>query len=193
MVRGKKVKGSITVEAVFIFPIILFIILAFIYFAFYLHDRMVINTVMNEANERLNQSVKQPTDYTSGAIYYDKMTSRTLLCRYNGDYSVEIEAAKKYIKEQLSKKLMIGKVRNIEITKNKHSIATKVAAESQISLLPSRVYLSKYQKSVSIAQCEVNNASEYVRAADVSLDVLSQTKGFDKIVKVIDKIDHIVK
>lgn len=193
MLKEKKVKGSITVEAVFIFPIILFIILAFIYFTFYLHDKTVTNAVMNEANERLNQSVKQPTDYKSGVIYYDKMTSRSLLCRYNGDYSVEIEAAKKYIKDQLGKKLMIGRVKKVEVTKSKGEISTKVSMESQISLLPSRVYLSRYQKSVSMAECEVNNASEFARAADVSLDVVSQVKGFDKIVKVIDKIDHIVK
>lgn len=192
MVKERKLRGSITVEVAFLFPIILFIIMAFIYFTFYLHDQTVVTCVIDEANERLNQAVRQPTNFETGVIYYDKMTSQSLLCRYNGDYSVEIANAKKYIKEQLEKKLMLGKVTNIEVTKEKGVIKTEVKMKNQIKLLPAVTYLKQYQQSKNTAECEVNNTSEYVRAASVTLDVVSQTKAFDKIVKVINKIDHIL-
>ncbi|MDO5518928.1 MAG: pilus assembly protein [bacterium] len=193
MVNGKKVQASITVEAVFVFPIVLFILIALLYFSLYLHDQTVVSCVIDEANERLNQAVRQPSNYETGAISYDKITSESLLCRFNGDYSVEIKSMKEFIKTRLNKRLMLGDVEKIEVKKDRTSISTTVITKSRIHFFPALEYLKNYHTSVNTAECEVNNTSEYVRAASVTLDIVSQTKAFDKVVDVINKIDNVLK
>ncbi|MDO5291187.1 MAG: pilus assembly protein [bacterium] len=193
MITDKKVEGSITVEAAFVIPIIVVILMALIYFSFYLHDQTVVACVIDEANERLNQAVRQPTNYETGEISYEQLTSQSLLCRVNGDYSVEIDSMRKFIKDRLNKRLMIGEIETIDIKKEQTLITTTVTAKNRIHFFPALEYLKDYHVSVNAADCEVNNASEYVRAASVTLDVVSQTKAFDKVADVINKIDKVLK
>ena len=193
MAGMRKAKGSITVETVFIFPIILFIIIAFMVFTMHLHDRMVINCVMNEACERFNQTVKQPTNYETGVICYGKMTDKSLLAKYTGDYGVELRDMETYVKEHLSSCMMLSTIMDVTAEKGINDVTVTVKARNRIPLAPLLSYLKDIQKCSYKVQGGIYNPSEYARAADVSLDVISQTGAYDKIQKMFNKIDNALK
>lgn len=193
MVAVKKVKGSITVEAVFIFPIVFFIILAFLFFTMYLHDRTIIHCVANEACERLNQTVKQPTSYESGVIFYDKMTEKSLLAKYTGDYSVELRSMETEMKDTLKKRMMLSEVNSVQAVKGITEVTVTVKTKNNIPFLHALVYLTGIRNCTYECKGGIYNPSEYARAADVSLDVLSQTAAYDKVQTIFDRIQNALK
>lgn len=189
----KRVRGSITVEMVFLFPIILFIILAFLFFTMYLHDRTIIHCVMNESCERFSQTVKEPANYNTGVIFYDKMTEKSLLAKYTGDYDVELQDMKDYIKERLNKRMMLSEIIKVQVKKGINDVTVTVKTRNHIPFVPALVYLKGIQTSEYEVQGGIYNPSEYARAADVSLDVLSQTAVYDKIEEIFSKIENALK
>lgn len=189
----KRVRGSITVEMVFLFPIILFIILAFLFFTMYLHDRTIIHCVMNEACERFSQTVKEPANYNTGVIFYDKMIEKSLLAKYTGDYDVELQDMKDYIKERLNKRMMLSEIIKVQAKKGINDVTVTVKTRNNIPFVPALVYLKGIQTSEYEVQGGIYNPSEYARAADVSLDVLSQTAVYDKIEEIFGKIENALK
>lgn len=193
MAAVKKVRGSITVEAVFVFPIVFFIILAIIFFTMYLHDRTIIGCVMNEACERFGQTVKQPTDYESGVIYYDKMTEKSLLAKYTESYSKEISSMEDAIRNTLKKRMMLSEVMDVQAKKGINDITLTVKTKNTIPFLHALVYLAGIQTCTYEVKGGIYNPSEYARAAGVSLDVLSQTAAYDKVQEIVDKIENAVK
>lgn len=189
----RRLNGSITVEAVFVVPVIVFIITAFVFFGMYLHDDTLIVCTMNQACERLNQSVKQPTNYESGVIFYDKMTEKGLLDKYTSAYESEVGCMKKYIKNTLEQRLMVSKIASIEVQKKRDRVHLVVTTKSQISWVQVLRYVSGFQKSRYEVEGGIYDPSEYARAVSVSLDAVSDTKAMDAVTKVFSKMEQALR
>lgn len=56
-ITEKRFCGSYTVEAVFVMPIILFLLFGIIYVAFYLHDEVILQTVVSKYLQRIQDDM----------------------------------------------------------------------------------------------------------------------------------------
>ena len=189
----RKLNGSITVEAVFVVPIIVFIITAFVFFGMYLHDDTLIVCTMNQACERLNQSVKQPTNYESGVIFYDKITEKGLLDKYTSSYESEIGCMKKYIKNTLEQRMMVSKITSIEVKKKRNRVRLVVTTKNPVSWVQVLRYVRGYQNSRYEVEGAIYDPSEYARAVSVSLDAVSGTKAMDAVTKIFSKMEQALR
>ncbi|MBO4903662.1 MAG: pilus assembly protein [Lachnospiraceae bacterium] len=98
-------KGSFTVEAALIMPVILGVIVLFLYLAMFLHDRCTMQYVCQEA--------------ALEAVYHEK---------YMDVYAGEI------IDDELEKKLIIHWDHETYVSSDDESISVKISARPQITL-----------------------------------------------------------
>ena len=55
--------GSYTVEAAFIMPLILFVIIALCYLSFYMHDKIIIQSLADDAGYKVSGYKKHESDF----------------------------------------------------------------------------------------------------------------------------------
>lgn len=64
----KKFKGSLTVEASLVFPIVLFVVISLLYIGIYLHDVTCMKAIVNEATQRYELAYSNKIDINTGEV-----------------------------------------------------------------------------------------------------------------------------
>lgn len=173
-------QASITVEAVFLIPILLFVIFAFMYTALYFYDQVRIDTESQKAAMEQEQKIRYEIDSNTGMILYDKISVKgleNLLC----NYKAEEETIEKHLKE-IEKNLFQGRVKNrtvkvetgkIEIGENLElSFLTKAIGD----YLPQTNHTTKHYMKMTI-----HNPEEFVRGYTALEEIAEQTGQGSKI------------
>lgn len=110
-----KVRGSYTIEATFIVPIILYIIIGLIYLGFYLHDYGKIHGIIHEGQLRGKNLVGYEVDIDTGIQSYEKYLDRTIFYPLDNDFPEKEEDIKNYIYKRCEGKLLIAKVYDVGV------------------------------------------------------------------------------
>ncbi len=183
--RGGQLKGSITVEAVFIVPTILVVIFSLMYMSLILHDKVVLQTVADEALVRSNQLCHQPSDVLSSEIHYSRLLDTNLLGEKADKHKEELIY---YIDQEVKGKLLICDISNITIDLQEDFCQIDIEAVSRISL-PMILKYSKNNNQVSVSQQrDFHHPENFARKAEVVLDTVTQIKGMDRIKEFLSKV-----
>lgn len=169
------VKGSYTVEAAFIFPIILFIILMLLYFSFYLHDISKIKGVVDQGTIKGILLIKDEVGIQNGRIDYNKKLN------YGGwssleDLRVKQNKIKEYVRKQLNTGLIISDISKLDINMNSSTIEIKVRAKMNISLKPVQQIFLKNKVRIEIKmKVPVHNPADFIRKYNTIKEKINDT------------------
>ncbi len=183
--RTSELKGSITVETVFVFPIIFVVILTLMYMSLIMHDKVVLQSVAEEALVRSNQLCHQPSDVLSSSIQYNKLLDTSLLGESEDKHKGELAY---YISQELEGKLFICEISNIQIHLQEDYCQIAIEADCKVSL-PMVIEYIKDCRQISVSQQRSYHLPEsFARKAEVILGTVSQVKGVERITQFLNKV-----
>lgn len=181
-------KGSLTVEAALIMPLLLFVLFSVIYFAFFLHDKCRIQGMLDKMIHRAGLSLNHEGDLETGKIYYDSVNERDIFYSLWGNYNEEKAQIKQYMQKNLSEGLIFTKVRDLQVDRNAISLTVSVEAEVDISLKSVDKLLNSYKYMWIKETYPIHNPAETIRMVEVILDLGCNAKALGRLKNCIDAI-----
>lgn len=110
-------RGSFTVEAALIMPIVIFVVITLIYIIFYLHDMTYLKTQANTLSEKGAKSfVYKGRQIENGAIDYSVINDRWIYWRFTEDYGAELVQVENYASTLLEKGFFQIREEEVELT-----------------------------------------------------------------------------
>jgi TadE-like protein len=100
-------RGSATVEAALLMPIIIFVIVALIYLGFYLHDKAVTKFAANYMATKICQVYTYEFDINTSQINYDKLLDRNILSDFSLNIDDDLQEIYEYVADMLKLRLII--------------------------------------------------------------------------------------
>ncbi len=185
----KTVKGSYTVEAALVFPIVLFIIVGLIYLGFYMHDKDKIEAVINETLIKSRNLLQNETDMNTGLIDYETYYKRGILYSLQNNLQDKKEEIYNYIQTQLSKGLFIADINTIDVNVSHTQISIEVKAEMELPFLGIRPFFARSGTSVTEnAAVSIQNNTEFIRIFDIFSSVAEKIPVIDETLKKLQQI-----
>lgn len=203
-------KGSTTVEAAMIFPIIFFIVIALIYVSIFLYEQAFLKSLADRAAEKGVNMWNSGSDMYIGLVQPKDFEEIDPYWRLiDLEKNTKEDNIETYIKEELEKYSIIkskdSKVRNtteIEVNANvkNYVIYKKLTVDiSKKIKLPIGNKLSDFgiDNTITISVCSeaiVNEPAEFIRSTDFAIDI---TKRIDNatgnnVQKVMDKVNGFI-
>ncbi|MDF2542586.1 MAG: putative rane protein [Herbinix sp.] len=172
-------RGSLTVEAAFIMPIVLTVIMLLLYLAFYLHDTVRIQGAVNTTVYKAGMLLKHPMDITSGETRYVNMMKQNIFDWFTDATATEEEAISQYLEGQLSYGLFITKVNEIKVKVESTEVVITVSGNPKISLMGiNKLWMSKDFILIQ-GKSEIHEPSDFVRIANVVMETGEKIKGME--------------
>lgn len=177
-----------------VFPCVLFIIVGLIYLGFYMHDKVKIQTVLNETALKGRALIRNEIDINTGRINYEEYNQRGIFYILNNDLSGKKTEIYNYLDSKLKSGLFIAKISNIEVVASLSNIHMEVNAIMEIPFfdvkkLFSNSGLSIYDKNIT----EIQDPMEFIRVFNVFSGVADKVEVVDKILKKLQKILNIIR
>lgn len=180
-------KGSMTVEAVFLIPIIIFVIFALMYMTLYFYDQVLIDTTSRRAALEQEQKIRHTTDEKTGMIQFEKVSVKgleNLLQNYDTEEEIITNKLKK-----INKNMFQGAVKNTKVSIRTGDI--EISEDSEILSLTKAVgsYLPKSSRSNRhYVKLAVHNPEEFVRGYTALEEIAEQTGQGGKIKQTLKKL-----
>lgn len=183
-INGEK-KGSITVEAAFVMPVVLFTVFALIYLTFYLHDYNRIQGIVNLVIHRACIAAGNDDDIESGQIFYEDINYGDNLY---GNLGPEERKITGLLEQELTGGLFISHISKMEVETGKLEIKINVIAETDIDLPLFKTAINKLHNIKVEGRYPVHNPAETIRICELILDTGSKIKGSDKLKSILEKL-----
>lgn len=182
----KTFKGSITVEAAFVMPIVILSIFALIYLSFYLHDNCLIQGTMDLTLHKAGMTVKHEADISTGEVSYERISDRGVFYLLFGETEQEEKLIQTYLEQELSKGLFITKIYGIKVSVTKAKIKISIETNTKVSL-PGLSYLfDPFADRAFVGEYTIHNPTETIRGMEVILETGSSIKGVDKLKEIVE-------
>lgn len=135
--------GSYTIEAAFVFPIIIILVSLIILYSFYLHDRVVLAEMSQYYTKKLFQMLDEPVS-VSGRLEIERLEEQNLL--RIGGYKDSIQPAmiEKSFRESAERWLLVTSVKSVRAEVTDTGVKFSYTADCAIRVL------SKYVKMTGI-------------------------------------------
>lgn len=178
----KSERGSITVEAVFVFPIIFFVLMAIMYATFLYLDQSKLQTCVDRWAVKQSWAMEQ--QITLGETLKSRNYGKhSLFTVWKGQKEQEKKLSKK-VKAELEQELIMGKIQSVKTNISATSIDIQVQVSMNIGISQVKEYFTGtplvYTRQVQIP---VHNSPEFARVYDVFDQATDQVKGADKVKK----------
>ncbi len=187
--KSKEIKGSFTIEAAYIMPIILFTVIALIYFILYLYNVTLFESRMNEAALSLEEFTLQAGNPYTKSIDYELLLKRDITYRFMGPE----EGSKRYITEYVNKQnkegYVFAHVENIQLSGS--ILEQTLSAELVMDIsLPEifKVFSSNTAKTGIAVSRSMIPREEKQRIYTVLKDTVMQIKGIKEILEKIESV-----
>lgn len=125
---GSIKEGSYTVEASFIFPIIILLIMGTLIFAFYLHDRTVLTEMGMYYTKELFHMLDEPVD-VNGRPEIERLEEQNLIRLGGYKKSIRPEVVAAQFKKSAESRLLISKVTKAEANASETGVSFSYEAE----------------------------------------------------------------
>ena len=173
-------QASMTVEAVFLIPILLIVILAFMYVSLYFYDQVLVDTTSRSAALEQEQEIRHTIDEKTKMIQYEKVSVKGLENLLRSYDTEEIAIAGKLNKTE--KNMFQGKMKNATVNIDTSTI--EIRGNSELSSLTKAVgnYLPKSNRSNKhYVKMTVHNPEEFVRGYTALEEIAEQTGQVSKV------------
>lgn len=179
-------QANITVEAAFIFPVIIYLIFALFYLAFYLHDRCVIQGTTDKVLLRAVVAMKHDAEITTGAIYYERIKDQRILGVFDNG-SEEQKKIKGCLQQELVNELFLLRLSSVEVKADQYRITVIIGAVTKVKLPLFGQLFECYSYTRIEQRNPVHNPAETIRMAEVILDTGSEIKGVNELKEAVKK------
>jgi len=191
MKKRRAVKGSFTVEAAFLMPIIFFLIFSFLYLTFYLHDSSRIQGCLDKALHRTTLVLKHEYDFAAGEIRYEEINNRGIIDLITGDTKDLEQEICQYVCREFSEGLFVTKITNVTTKVGRYNIEVEVEAETKISLRGVLSFFYPNRKRTIKKKYSIHDPAETIRISEVILDTGTKIKGVEEWAERIKNIGKI--
>ncbi len=182
---NRYLKGSITVEAAFVMPVIFCVIFTLLYLAFYLHDKSKMQSTIDEALYKAGVSIKYEADIDCEEIKIEQLMEKSIfsvITGYGEEEEIEIE---EYLEDKLQKGFFLLRVSSIEVTVKSTNISIEVAAKAG-NMLPLLNYLLRPITDLNLNNSfSIHDPAETIRGAEVILETGDKIKGVHKLLEFL--------
>lgn len=125
-----------TVEAVFVIPIVIFVIFALMYLTFYLHDRVRVETIMEKALGKSDFLVLQRGNISGNSCNYEEINEEKNWGYFQGSYEKQEEEIKEYLEGELNKGFFLLDIKDMDCEIDGFAVKIKIEMRETISLNP---------------------------------------------------------
>lgn len=185
---NKKLKGSFTVEAALVMPIVLFVTISLIYLSFYLHDKNRIEGTVDKALFKAMMTLKHDADIETGAVNYEGINDRGIFYLLIGKANAMEEDIQTFLEQKLSGGLLSTEVTKVSVTAGKLKVSIVVEGEFKIPIRGILDYFNPSSKLVIEVNCPIHNPAEILRISEVILNTGKKIKGMEALQEKLDKI-----
>lgn len=188
MNKWKEERGSLSIEASFVFPIVFFVLLAVIYMCFYRVDKNNVRIIIDQAAEE--QAVCMKEQIKLGMEKDEQVLSEHMLFYFLQDTLDAEEDLQEQVKEQLMDRLMMGTVERVavEVSYTKVTVIATISINIGISQIKEFFTGTPLQYQTSIV-IPVHNPSEFARIYDSMGEVLDDIKGLETVKEKLNLIN----
>lgn len=177
-----------TVEMSLVFPIVIYVVASIVYAGLYMHDRLTIQSVINQQALSSSIAAKYPVN-KDGHILYENINDRGIFFQINSDYSKEETIETSMAKNHLEDQLYITKISSVHIAISYTKITIDTSCNVNIPFTVVRKLLGKdkmnYKESIDI---DVFRPAEFVRIFTVFSEVIEGTKIGDEVLSKLHKV-----
>ena len=188
IIKQKAVKGSFTVEAAFLMPVIFFLIFSFLYLTFYLHDSNRIQGCLDQTLHRTALLINHDYDFAADKIRYEDINKRGAVYSIIGDTKNLEQEICQYVWNEFSDGLFLTKITGVTIEISRFDIEIKVEAETKISLRGALSFFHPNKMRTIKKKYSIHNPAETIRVSEVILDTGAKTKGVEEWMENIKNI-----
>lgn len=181
-------KGSITVEASFIMPIVIFTIIALIYMAFYAQDINRIQSSTDISLHKASFALKHSSDLVTGRVFYENIGDRGVFFALLDNSAQKEEAIKKLMERYLSGKLYMLKEFRVKIVTTNSKLTVVLIAKGTIPLPILKEVFQPYSEIIIYEEYIVHNPAETLRSMEVILDTGLKIKGVNALQKKLKEL-----
>ena len=132
----RNIKASMTVEAVFVVPIVLWVIIALIYLTFYLHDLVRLEEVVEAGLRQGNFLSLQRSELDGNAVYYENINETGKWGYWKLSYETEEEKIKQYLEEELQRRFLFLTKKNVSCEINGFSVEIQIKMKGKAMIFP---------------------------------------------------------
>ncbi len=160
--RKYRTKGSMTVEATFLFPMIFFIILAILNMAFYFCDMCKVQGVLDQYAKRQAVCTKEHRSLEKERDYEKIADTGIFWCMAdNSQAEAELKAA---VKEKIEEKSLVSKVEKVETQVTAQKVFVKVKIKCPLWIGNIKEWVSGVPLEYTLAtEIMVHDPAEFVR------------------------------
>lgn len=183
----KQLEASVTIEAVFVVPIVIFIVFALMYLALYLHDRAVTETILEEALGRGNFVVLHRGSLSGDPCNYDVMNEPENWGYFQSSYCEQEERVEQYLKMELKEGPFISHLKKVDCIINGFAIQIRIEMEQRISLNPVKSFWGEETSFILERKRVFHNPEEILRAYEGTGITIDHEENFNFIRNYIFK------
>ena len=160
--RKYRTKGSMTVEATFLFPMIFFIILAILNMAFYFCDMCKVQGVLDQYAKRQAVCTKEHRSLEKERDYEKIADTGIFWCMADTSQAeAELKAA---VKEKIEEKSLVSKVEKVETQVTAQKVFVKVKIKCPLWIGNIKEWVSGVSLEYTLAtEIMVHDPAEFVR------------------------------
>lgn len=172
--KNRKVKGSLTLEAALIFPMVLFIIFSIIYLCFYMHDKVKIEGVINNTLLRGRNLVKYEIDMDSSKQNITKYLNNNRVINENDNLYKE-KMIKEHLQKELEKGLFIANTTKVETKITGNEVTVIVNGYMEIPFIEFRRYFENGGLTFNIEHnIKIHQTMSDIRLLDLGIDLITK-------------------
>lgn len=161
---SKNNKGYFTVEASFIVPTVLFCVFGVMFAALYLYDLGTAKSLLNEEVIQISDVIKTDARNESGKFKSKELMDRSMTYLLKLSYPKRAAEAKKRLKEELQRKLIVSRVEKIILTAGQQKVTGKLQISFRIPLpVISQMTGALWKNNLTITVDNGNNAEQMRR------------------------------
>ncbi|WP_185257484.1 pilus assembly protein [Anaerocolumna chitinilytica] len=183
----RKLKGSYTLEAAILIPLILYIIIALIYTSFLLHDRGVIEGAVHLLVLNGERAAFKNMDTVTSEINYDHYIEEGIFHLLN-DREDEAASMKNLLKNNLSKKVILADISDINVGIGKKEITVNVNYKFSMPIRGVWEFFHKGGTQFTYTEKKVfDKNEEFIRLFQIGMDIGTELPGADSILSMLQK------
>ncbi len=154
-----------------------------------MHDKVRIQTVLNQAATKSRALIRNEVVIDSGVINYEEYLQRGFLYFLENDLTVKKEEIVRYLEDKLSNGLFLAEIETIGVTVTLSNIHMEVSASMQIPFFEVRNLFYKSGFYIKHSNdTEIHNPMEFIRIFDVFSGVIDKMEAVDRVLKNLQKI-----
>ncbi|BCJ92481.1 hypothetical protein acsn021_00500 [Anaerocolumna cellulosilytica] len=189
----KCVKGSYTVEASLLFPIIFFIIIWLIYLGFYLHDKNRLNVIVDDSLLKARYLIENETDLTAGDVNYEVYIKRGVLYGFIGSLNEKEVLLLEYVNNQLKSGLLIADNITVQTRLDRWKVGMEINADFSVPIIQVQKLFRRKLTLTAVKEIPLMDTEEFLRMFDIFSGVAEKIPAAEKVLNGLSRLLKKVK